>query len=239
MVIQAQLKNRRQSQTQRRDVRRKLRLNVAGKTADGRPGEVLIHDLSTSGMLVQADESVVIGEVIEVELPRTGDHHIEVVWASGTFFGCRFLEPVPPAAVSAALLRSAAERPSQPAVSDESQTSAASFGARLAALRAEQGWAIETLAEQLGVSRQAVWYWETGQAQASARAAGKVPPPVKVPVGFTTFPGEIWAAPRSWVETVYPGLAYFNTVDRGGHFAAWEEPALFASEMRAAFKTLR
>ncbi len=83
------------------------------------------------------------------------------------------------------------------------------------------------------------WYWETGQAQAAARAAGQAPPPVKVPVAFTTFPGEIFAAPRSWVEKVYPTLAYFNEVDRGGHFAAWEEPALFASEMRAAFKSLR
>src|SRR6187549_2549163 len=71
------------------------------------------------------------------------------------------------------------------------------------------------------------WYWEFGRLLAAASAAGQAPPPVKVPVGFTTFPGEIWAAPRSWVETVYPGLAYFNEVDRGGHFAAWEEPALF------------
>ena len=69
--------------------------------------------------------------------------------------------------------------------------------------------------------------------------AGQAPPPVKVPVGFTTFPGEIWAAPRSWVEAVYPGLAYFNEVDRGGHFAAWEEPELFSEEVRAAFKPLR
>jgi pimeloyl-ACP methyl ester carboxylesterase len=83
------------------------------------------------------------------------------------------------------------------------------------------------------------WYWEFGQFLAAAIAAGGAPPPVSVPVGFTTFPGEIWAAPRSWVETVYPGLAYFNQVDRGGHFAAWEEPALFASEVRAAFKPLR
>jgi pimeloyl-ACP methyl ester carboxylesterase len=83
------------------------------------------------------------------------------------------------------------------------------------------------------------WYWEFGQVLAAASAAGQAPPPVKVPVGFTTFPGEIWAAPRSWVETVYPGLAYFNHVDKGGHFAAWEEPALFASELRAAFKPRR
>jgi pimeloyl-ACP methyl ester carboxylesterase len=83
------------------------------------------------------------------------------------------------------------------------------------------------------------WYWETGRAQAAAGAAGQAPPPVSVPVGFTTFPGEIFAAPRSWVETVYPGLAYFNEVDKGGHFAAWEEPELFSEEVRAAFRSLR
>jgi pimeloyl-ACP methyl ester carboxylesterase len=83
------------------------------------------------------------------------------------------------------------------------------------------------------------WYWEFGRFLAAAEAAGQAPPPVTVPVGFTTFPGEIWAAPRSWVETAYPGVAYFNHVQRGGHFAAWEEPALFASEVRAAFRSLR
>ena len=83
------------------------------------------------------------------------------------------------------------------------------------------------------------WYWEFGRAVAAAGAAGAAPPPVGVPVGFTTFPGEIWAAPRSWAETVYPGLAYFNAVDRGGHFAAWEEPELFSAELRAAFRSLR
>ncbi len=83
------------------------------------------------------------------------------------------------------------------------------------------------------------WCWELGQFLAAAGAAGQAPPPVSVPVGFTTFPGEIWAAPRSWVETFYPGLAYFNEVDRGGHFAAWEEPELFSTEVRAAFSSLR
>jgi pimeloyl-ACP methyl ester carboxylesterase len=81
------------------------------------------------------------------------------------------------------------------------------------------------------------WYWELGRAQ--ALAAGQPPPPVQVPVGFTTFPGEIFRAPRSWVETSYPNLIHFNEVDKGGHFAAWEEPELFAAEMRAAFSSLR
>jgi pimeloyl-ACP methyl ester carboxylesterase len=80
-------------------------------------------------------------------------------------------------------------------------------------------------------------YWEGGQA--TARAAGQTPPPTSLPVGFTAFPGEIFRAPRSWVEKSYPNVVYFNEVDRGGHFAAWEEPELFAAEMRAAFRSLR
>jgi pimeloyl-ACP methyl ester carboxylesterase len=83
------------------------------------------------------------------------------------------------------------------------------------------------------------WYWEFGQVLAAALAAGAAPPAVSVPVSFTTFPGEIWAAPRSWVEAVYPGVAYFNAVERGGHFAAWEEPQLFSTEVRTAFRPLR
>jgi pimeloyl-ACP methyl ester carboxylesterase len=82
-------------------------------------------------------------------------------------------------------------------------------------------------------------YWEDARALAAALASGQPPPPVTVPVGFTTFPGEIWASPRSWVDAVYPGLAYFNEADKGGHFAAWEEPQLFSEELRAAFASLR
>jgi pimeloyl-ACP methyl ester carboxylesterase len=81
------------------------------------------------------------------------------------------------------------------------------------------------------------WYWENGRAQ--ALAAGQPPPPASVPVGFTTFPDEIFAAPRSWVEAVYPNLSYFNEAGKGGHFAAWEEPELFSTEIRAAFRGLR
>jgi pimeloyl-ACP methyl ester carboxylesterase len=80
-------------------------------------------------------------------------------------------------------------------------------------------------------------YWEN--TQAAAAAAGKPRPEVKLPVGFTTFPGEIFRAPRSWVEKSYPNVTYFHEVDKGGHFAAWEEPELFATEIRAAFKPLR
>jgi pimeloyl-ACP methyl ester carboxylesterase len=94
-------------------------------------------------------------------------------------------------------------------------------------------------------------YWLTGTGASAARSyweaygpdapgADQTPPPdVRIPVAFTTFPGEIWRTPRSWVEKSYSNVVYFNEVEKGGHFAAWEQPELFASELRAAFSSLR
>ena len=82
-------------------------------------------------------------------------------------------------------------------------------------------------------------YWDSYGVAAATAAAAQVPPEVSVPVGFTTFPGEIWRTSRSWAEKSYSTLAYFNEVDRGGHFATWEEPELFTTEIRAAFRPLR
>jgi len=62
---------------------------------------------------------------------------------------------------------------------------------------------------------------------------------ISLPAAVTIFPGEIYRAPRSWTERSYHNLIYFNEVDKGGHFAAWEQPALLATEVRAAFRTLR
>jgi len=74
-------------------------------------------------------------------------------------------------------------------------------------------------------------YWE------NARVAYKGE--ISVPAAFTVFPGELWRAPRTWVERTYKNLIYFNEVDKGGHFAAWEQPEIFAAEVRAAFRSLR
>jgi pimeloyl-ACP methyl ester carboxylesterase len=82
-------------------------------------------------------------------------------------------------------------------------------------------------------------YWESGRTIAAQVASGKKPPKISVPVGFTVFPGEIFQAPRGWAEKVYPNLIYFHQAAKGGHFAAWEEPELFATELRAAFRSLR
>jgi pimeloyl-ACP methyl ester carboxylesterase len=82
-------------------------------------------------------------------------------------------------------------------------------------------------------------YWEGFRAIFAAIGSGEKPPELKLPVAFTVFPGEIFQAPRRWAEKVYPNLIYFNEAERGGHFAAWEEPELFSEEIRAAFRSLR
>jgi pimeloyl-ACP methyl ester carboxylesterase len=93
-------------------------------------------------------------------------------------------------------------------------------------------------------------YWLTNSAVSSARlywennnnnfgATAQKTNEISVPVAVTVFPGEIYRAPKSWTEQAYSHLIYFNEVDKGGHFAAWEEPELFTSERRAAFRSLR
>jgi pimeloyl-ACP methyl ester carboxylesterase len=93
-------------------------------------------------------------------------------------------------------------------------------------------------------------YWFTGTATSAARlywennnnnfnADSQHTRDISLPVAITVFPGEIYRAPKSWAQRAYRNLVYFNEVDRGGHFAAWEQPELFSSELRAAFRPLR
>jgi pimeloyl-ACP methyl ester carboxylesterase len=88
-------------------------------------------------------------------------------------------------------------------------------------------------------------YWLTDTAVSSARIywenkfAFFAPKGVAIPVAVSAFPDEVYTVPRSWAERAYPKLIYYNKLDKGGHFAAWEQPHLFASEVRTAFKSLR
>ena len=89
------------------------------------------------------------------------------------------------------------------------------------------------------------YYWLTNTAVSSARlywenkAAFFAPKGVSIPVAVSVFPQEIYAAPKSWVEKAFPKLIHFNTLPKGGHFAAWEQPEFFVQEMRASFRSLR
>jgi pimeloyl-ACP methyl ester carboxylesterase len=88
-------------------------------------------------------------------------------------------------------------------------------------------------------------YWLTNTAVSSARLYWESklpffdPKGVTLPVGVSAFPDEIYTAPHSWTEKAYPKLIHYNRLDKGGHFAAWEQPALFTQELRATFSTLR
>jgi pimeloyl-ACP methyl ester carboxylesterase len=89
------------------------------------------------------------------------------------------------------------------------------------------------------------YYWFTNTAVSSARLywesklAFFAPKGVAVPTAVSAFPDELYQAPKSWTEKAYPKLIYYNKLDKGGHFAAWEQPELFTQELRAAFKSLR
>jgi len=88
-------------------------------------------------------------------------------------------------------------------------------------------------------------YWLTNTAVSSARLywesklAFFAPKGITLPVAVSAYPDELYQAPRSWAEKAYPKLIHYNKLDKGGHFAAWEQPASFSAEMRAAFKSLR
>ena len=79
-------------------------------------------------------------------------------------------------------------------------------------------------------------YWDTAHASSAGFFDARG---VKIPVAVSVFPDEIYAAPQSWAERAYPKLIHYNKLDKGGHFAAWEQPQLFVEEMRASFKSLR
>jgi pimeloyl-ACP methyl ester carboxylesterase len=82
-------------------------------------------------------------------------------------------------------------------------------------------------------------YWETAHLVPLRQLAFFAPTGVAIPVAVTAFPDELYQAPRSWTARAYPKLVYYNKVSKGGHFAAWEQPQVFATEMRAAFRSLR
>jgi pimeloyl-ACP methyl ester carboxylesterase len=88
-------------------------------------------------------------------------------------------------------------------------------------------------------------YWLTNTAISSARLYWEsklpffAPKGIAIPAAVSAFPEELYQAPRSWTEKAYPRLVYYNRLEKGGHFAAWEQPALFTTELRASFRSLR
>lgn len=144
--------------------RRKLLLETLGATAAGVATDVVVHNFSETGMLLECGEALVPGDVIEVDLPHIGVVAASVVWSSGRLHGCAFAEPLAPAALSAAQLRSAVRKEVDLSPAP-SALGGAAFAERLMRLRKDRGLTQGELAARLGVSKPTVWAWEQGRAR--------------------------------------------------------------------------
>jgi DNA-binding XRE family transcriptional regulator len=161
MVIAAHFERFPDQVGQARDPRRMLRLEAEGVTAAGDAARVLVHNISTNGLLLESEIALAAGERIDIDLPHAGTTPARVIWTSGSYFGCQFDGPISPAALSAAQLRSEATV----AAVREGTLVGLSFGHWLQQLRKERGLTLAQLAEQVGVSKPTVWAWEHGKAR--------------------------------------------------------------------------
>lgn len=176
MAVEAQL-DILQTKTRRGAARREVTLRGRGAGSAGTATEVLIHNLSESGVLLESATKLAVGEKIVIDLPDLERISANVVWASDDLFGCAFDRPVPRAAVSAAQLRSVPDkrspaRPAAEAADDPLSEPGEPFGARLKRLRKQRGLSLVEFARRANVSRPTVWSWEAGK---SSPRESKVP----------------------------------------------------------------
>lgn len=147
-----------------REPRRKLSLEARGALGSGGAADILVHDISVTGLLLESPVPLMVEERIAVDLPHAGATWARVVWTSGRLYGCQFHSPISAATLSAAQLRSAVGRPvdlsvRSPAAADTS------LATRLQRLRKERGISQAHIATKLGVSKPTVWAWEHGRAR--------------------------------------------------------------------------
>ncbi len=149
-----------------RKPRRTLLLEAQGETASGLAA-VTIHNISTSGILLETNTALAVGETIDVDLPHTGKTRANVIWASGFFHGCAFDVPITQAALSAAQLRGEPGLPESPIATPAASVEMgdATLGARIQRLRKERRMTLSDLAIRMGVSKPTVWAWEQGKAK--------------------------------------------------------------------------
>ena len=145
-----------------RALRRTIYLEARSATAAGEAAEVVIQNISLGGILLESPTALEPGEHLVIDLPEVGPVTAIVVWISGDLFGCRFDEPLSPAALAAAELRSLAPPEAGAPVRADPPDD---LGTRLQRLRKERGLTLAQVASQLGVSKPTVWAWERGRAR--------------------------------------------------------------------------
>lgn len=165
MVIHGTMVEPPAGEGQQRADRLRLNLAVAGAVAPGQGTEVIVHNLSVSGVLIETAADLMMGQDIAIALPEAGDVVASVVWQSERLYGCRFRQPLPRAALSAARLRNPLPSDFDPADRAEADTDAdaeETLGARLRRLRQARGLSLAGLAQAAGLSKPSIWAWENG-----------------------------------------------------------------------------
>lgn len=164
MAISAHLEETENPLGEPRQPRRKLYLEAQGAIQSGGAADVLIHNISATGLLLESQAGLSVDERIEIELPQAGATRARIVWASGQLFGCEFDMPISAATLSAAQLRSAVGHGVEIGPRGEVPFDEA-FGVRLQRLRKARGLTLSQIANELGVSKPTVWAWEQGKAR--------------------------------------------------------------------------
>ena len=166
MAVKGHLDNNTHNIEDRDGARRRLLLETSGSLPSGEASNVVIHNVSAKGMLLETTLGLAEGEVIEVDLPEAGQVLARIVWASGILFGCAFRDVLSEAALSAIELKASAPLPPElgrPAT--RRQATGELFGQRLEKLRKSRSMTLAQVADQLGVSKPTVWAWEKGKAR--------------------------------------------------------------------------
>lgn len=158
MAVKAQLEEIERDAEGRGAARRRLLLAASGERASGAAAEVVIHNASNSGLLLESPIALEDGEALALDLPEVGTALARVVWSSGEFYGCRFDQPIRTAALSAAELRS-----ETPLTTEEAGREPLHL--RLARLRQERRLSLADVADALELSKPTVWAWEKGRAK--------------------------------------------------------------------------
>ena len=166
MAVKGHLGTTTQNIDDRDGERRQLLLETSGRFGSGEASNVVIHNISATGMLLETTLDLAEGEVLEVDLPEAGSVLARIVWASGILFGCAFRDVLSDGALSAVELKASAPLPPElgrPAT--RRKATGELFGQRLEKLRKGRGMTLAQVAEKLGVSKPTVWAWEKGKAR--------------------------------------------------------------------------
>lgn len=166
MAIAAELVGTLNQKGRRRSARREMKLRARGAPGTGAAKDVLIRNLSTTGMLLEAAAELAVGQKIAIDLPEIGHASAEIVWAGEDLFGCAFDAPLSEAAVSAALLRSDPQSgpdEAPAATSAVDRPTGQTLGERIRAIRLARGLSLVEFAQKMNVSRPTVWAWEAGK----------------------------------------------------------------------------